>query len=284
VAQPVETNQLWFPFSIRAAQLVWRELFFTEGSYQPDPAHSPAWNRGAYLVEGLGHCGACHSPRDLLGGIEQGRQFTGAGVDGWFAPNLTGNRRLGLGRFTLDELANWLRMGEGTAPSPAPATGFTPGPLPSAVGPMAEVVHNSLRFLTPEDAQAMATYLLDLPASSTLVAGTVPAGRNPLGAQLYGEMCAACHGPAGAGMAGLAPRLAQNPVVAAPSPNTVLHMILGGQKPHHRMIAMPAFGRLLTDAQAAALASFVRAQWGNGAAGVSVDAVTAYRAKYVPAR
>jgi len=282
VHQAVQTNQLWFPFNIRLAQLVWRELFFTEGVFQPDPTRSADWNRGAYLVEGLGHCGACHSPRNFLGGIEAGRRFTGGMVDGWVAPNLTHDLRLGLGRFTLDELATWLRQGEAVAPATprdlTASNAFTPGPLPSAVGPMAEVVHNSLRFLTPPDARAMATYLLALPAASGLAGAAPPAGRNPLGAQLYGEMCAACHGPAGGGIVGLAPRLAENPVVAAPSPDDVLRMVLGGQAAHHQMGPMPAFGRMLTDAQVAALASFVRGRWGNAAAPVTAGMVAAYRA------
>ena len=134
-----------------------RELYFTEGTFEPDPGKSAQWNRGAYLVEGLGHCSACHSPRNWLGATEKDKAFTGATVDGWFALNLTSNFRTGLGDSSIDQIAAFLKTGAAKGQS-------------TSLGSMAEVVHNSLSYLTDADVRAMATYLKTLPANTSSVA------------------------------------------------------------------------------------------------------------------
>ena len=111
VRDTVAVNHLRFPFNQRWTMAGWRELFFDEGALTPDLAASASWNRGAYLVEGLGHCSACHSPRDVLGGIERRHEYTGAEIDGWFAPNISSNLHVGLGSWTADEIATYLRTG-----------------------------------------------------------------------------------------------------------------------------------------------------------------------------
>ena len=146
VRNAVDINHLRFPFDLRWSMLAWRELYFTEGTYQPDPAQTPAWNRGAYLVEGLGHCSACHSPRNVMGAIEKDKAFTGAAIDGWFALNLTSSFKTGLGDWTIDEIVAYLKSGAAKGQS-------------TTLGPMAEVVHNSLHYLTDADLKAMAEYL-----------------------------------------------------------------------------------------------------------------------------
>ncbi len=111
VRNAVDVNHLRFPFDLRWSMVAWRELYFDEGTFKPDPAQSAAWNRGAYLVEGLGHCSACHSPRNVMGAIEQDKAFTGATIDGWFALNLTEKLKTGLGDWTVDQIAEYLKTG-----------------------------------------------------------------------------------------------------------------------------------------------------------------------------
>ena len=111
VRNAVDVNHLEFPFNIRMSMLGWRELYFREGTLKPDPAKTATWNRGAYLVEGLGHCSDCHSPRNLLGGIEKAKDYTGAVIDGWFALNLTSDITIGLGASTIEEIVTYLKTG-----------------------------------------------------------------------------------------------------------------------------------------------------------------------------
>src|SRR5262245_48650944 len=160
VDHPVEVNQLRFPFSVRMTMAFWRELYFKQGQYITDFSQSPEWNRGAYLVEGLGHCSACHSPRNILGGIEQSRAFTGATVDGWFALNLTSDLRTGLGSWSVDEVMTFLKSGAAKSKS-------------TSLGDMAEVVHNSLSYVTDAALPAMAVDPKRLPR------GCSKAGRGP---------------------------------------------------------------------------------------------------------
>ena len=145
VSNRVDVNQLRFPFNQRWSMAVWRELYFSEGVFKPDAAKSAQWNRGAYLVEGLGHCSACHSPRNALGGIEKDKAFTGATIDGWFALNLTSELHTGLAQWSAQDIATYLK------------TGAAPG-RSTAFGPMALVVKNSTSFLNDADLLAMGVY------------------------------------------------------------------------------------------------------------------------------
>ena len=134
VRNAVDINHLDFPFNVRMAMGVWRELYFKEGTYQPDPTKSASWNRGGYLVEGLGHCSDCHSPRNLMGGIEKSKQFQGAVIDGWFALDLTDDISTGLGSWSAQELATYFKTGVAKDKT-------------TTLGPMAEVIRNSLTLL-----------------------------------------------------------------------------------------------------------------------------------------
>jgi mono/diheme cytochrome c family protein len=253
VRNAVEVNHLNFPFNQRWTMAGWRELFFTEGTFAPDARKSASWNRGAYLVEGLGHCSACHSPRDVLGGIEQKHQYTGADIDGWFAPNLSSNLHVGLGSWTAQEIATYLK------------TGARPGTT-TAFGPMAEVVHNSTSQLTDADLAAMGEYLKSLPPESPLrAARAAPQQSQVRGASLYMDHCSACHQAKGRGMTGIFPPLAGNGAVIARDPGNVLQAILKGIPMRNGYVAMPSFATQLNDQQVADVANYVRTSWGNTA-------------------
>jgi mono/diheme cytochrome c family protein len=297
VRHEVDVNQLRWPFDMRfAAMTAWQTLYFTPGVFQPSPDKSSEWNRGAYLVEGLGHCGACHTPRNFMGAVEPSERFTGASIDSWFAPNITPNIRHGIGQYTVEELTQFFRKGVMTRTADQFANavnvyGFSSRQsveqLPSAVGPMAEVWHNSLRFLTEDDAKAMAIYLKSLPAATsplTREEGTVQPYRLSVGARLFLENCSGCHMPNGSGAVGAAPPLVNNPMVIAPSPDNLLSMILGGQVAQHGMGGMPNFKMQFTNAEVAAVATYVRTAWGNAAPPVTAAQVGAFRQSYFPSQ
>lgn len=253
VVNQVDVNQLRFPFNQRWSMAVWRELYFTPGIFEPDPAKSAQWNRGAYLVEGLGHCSACHSPRNVLGAIEKDKAFTGATIDGWFALDLRSNLHTGLGAWSAQDIATYLKTGT----APARTTTF---------GPMALVVKNSTSHLTDADLLAMGLYLKDLPANSSLRrAAPEPDPTRVQDATLYLDHCGACHQAGGRGMPGVFPPLAGNGAVVAPDPADVLKVVLGGIPAQGRYVPMPGFASVLDDAQVAAIANYVRTSWGNAA-------------------
>jgi len=253
VRNAVDVNHLQFPFNQRLSMLGWRELYFTERTYKADPAKSPAWNRGAYLVEGLGHCSSCHSPRNGMGGIEKDKEFAGAAIDGWFALNLTSDIASGLGQWTLTEIAAYLKSGT--------YKGKT-----TVLGPMAEVVQNSTSHLTDADLAAMAEYLKSVPADSTLRAGRqILYPERQRGATVYLQYCSGCHQAKGQGVPGQFPPLAGNPVVLAPDPANVFKVVLEGIPAQGPYKPMPAFAPQLSDQQIADLVNYLRSSWGNNA-------------------
>jgi len=254
VSSLIDVNHLHFPFDERWTMAGWRELYFTEEAFRPRPNKSSAWNRGAYLVEGLGHCSACHSPRNLLGAIEKSRQFAGAVIDGWFALDLSEDITTGLGSWTIDDIATYLK------------TGALKGKT-TAIGPMAEVVHNSLQYLTDTDLRAVAEYLKAIPADSPLRTGRHrPDATRVQGANLYIDHCVGCHQSMGRGIPGVFPPLAGNGVVLASDPADILKIIVLGVPPQSGLIAMPSFAGSMSDQQIASLANYVRTSWGNTAA------------------
>jgi mono/diheme cytochrome c family protein len=248
----VDVNHLSFPFSIRMTMLAWNELYFTPGTYVPDSAKSEAWNRGAYLVEGLGHCGACHEPRNLMGATEKSAGMTGAMIGDWFATNITPNRQTGLGTWSIPQIVTFLRNGQNAHMV--------------AEGPMAEVVHNSLKYLTDADVTAIATFLSDQPAMTSPLSGPDPVAVNrATAAALYVNHCASCHGAQGAGFSYLGPPLRDNPMVVAPDPTDVVRATVGGLNAHFGRIPMPAELNGVTAGQLAQIINYVRTSWGNTA-------------------
>lgn len=270
VRQPNLPHELRFPYNQQLTLAGWRLLYFRPGVQQPDASKDARWNRGAYLVEGLGHCAACHSTRNSLGATEG---TLGGGLIptlGWYAPSLTSSAEAGLGTWSEAHIVQLL------------GTGVAPGA--SVTGPMAEVVVQSLQHMTKDDLGAMAAYLKSLPAGSS---GERPAAPRPseqtmrAGEQLYGQHCATCHGERGEGK-GPYPTLAGNRALALSEPVNAIRVVLnGGFAPgtqgNPRPYGMPPFGHVLGDAEVAALVSFLRASWGNSAAPVSSAEVNRYR-------
>ncbi len=253
VTRLVDVNHLHFPFDERWTMGAWRELYFTEGTFTPNPAKPAAWNRGAYLVEGLGHCSDCHSPRNLLGGIKKSKDFAGAPIDGWFALDLSEDITTGLGAWSVEDIATYLK------------TGAFKGKT-TAIGPMAEVIRNSLHYLTDSDLHAIAEYLKSIPADSSLRTGRRrPDATRAKAANLYIDRCMRCHQSQGRGIPGVFPPLAGNGAVLAPDPADILRAILLGIPAQNARAPMPSFAIAMSDQQIAALANYVRTSWGNTA-------------------
>lgn len=253
VSNQVQVNHLDFPFNIRSTMIVWRELFFKPGVFKPDPNQSQVWNRGAYLVEGLAHCAECHTPRNLMGAVESSKAYTGAAIDGWFALNLTSNKVMGLGTWSAQDIANYLK------------TGSFPGKTAS-LGPMQEVVHNSTSHMTDADLIAIGTYLKSLPANSALNGADRKVDATKLeGIRLYVDNCSGCHQSAGNGIPKVIPPLAGNPVVIDPTGLNIVKVIIRGIQARNGYIPMPSFASRLSDEEIAELANYIRTSWGNTA-------------------
>jgi cytochrome c553 len=271
VAQPQPPHALRFPFGSQAALAAWRALYFRPAVHRDDPARSADWNRGAYLVQGLGHCGACHGGRNALGASDGGLGGGIIPVQNWYAPALNDPRAAGVVGWPEAEVVALLK------------NGVTGGALPraSTLGPMAEVVRGSTQHLSDTDLRAMAVYLQGLPQGlahkAAPVAPAAPASPiQPIkpGAALYERHCAACHGDRGEGVPGAYPPLAGNrAVVMQPAMNLVRVLLEGGFAPatagHPRPYGMPPFATLLSNEEAAAVLTHVRSSWGNAAPAVS---------------
>jgi mono/diheme cytochrome c family protein len=273
---PNRPNDLNFPYNNRSLILGWRTLFFVEGEYQPDPSKSAQWNRGAYLVQGLGHCTMCHSPINALGGTSESRAFEGGLIpmQQWYAPSLTSNKEAGLGEWSIKDITDLL----GTGVSERGAV----------YGPMAEVVYDSLQYLTDEDLQAMAVYLKSLgqgnPADTSGAA--LPVAESSLlmalGKTVYDARCASCHGPAGAGMPPQYPPLAGNQSIQMESAVNPIRMVLNGGLPpatlgNPQPYGMPPFAQILSDDEVAAVVTYIRSAWGNRGTSVSASQANALR-------
>src|SRR6202051_4434748 len=192
VHQPVKSNTLPFPFNIREAMRPWDALYFTEGEFQPDSRQSGAWNRGAYLVQGPGHCTACHTPKTLLGGDKSGDEdLRGFNLQGWFAPYITGDVAQGLGQWSEADVTGYLKSGHNR--------------MTAATGPMAEEIVNSTSQYNDIDLQAIATYLKSLPARQEAAPARPDAASMKAGEAIYRDQCSACHGLDGKGVPMLFP-------------------------------------------------------------------------------
>lgn len=264
VRQPNRPHALRFPYNLQLSLAVWRALFFRAGPFQPDSGKPAQWNRGAYLVRGLGHCAACHAPRNFMGAIQNRHGLRGGlmPVQNWYAPSLASPAEAGLQDWSLEDAVALLKSG-------ISAKG-------AAMGPMAEVVYASTQHLSDADLQAMATFLRDLPrhAPAPQPETRVASGVLELGARLYQAQCAECHGAGGEGGGSAYPALAgHRTVTQASSANLVKIIIHGGFAPttagNPRPYGMPPFGQSLSDADIAALASYVRSAWGNQAGAVT---------------
>lgn len=259
-------HALRFPYSTQAALAGWRMLYFRAGEFQPDPQRSTEWNRGAYLVRAVAHCDACHSPRNPFGAVSRSVDLGGGLIpmQNWYAPPLTSSD------WKTDEVVSLLKGGI--------------SPRAMAMGPMAEVVYRSTQHLTLADAQAIAAYLQSPANLQESRAASQPA--NPAvfqrGAVVYGEHCAQCHGDQGEGAYPAYPALARNPSLTNPvASNAIKAVLFGGYAPataaNPRPYGMPAYAGKLSEADIAAVLTFVRASWSNAGAPVSTLEIERYR-------
>ena len=275
VRQKSRPHELRFPFNRRNLLVGWRTLYFKEGEYVPDPKQSAQWNRGAYLVEGLGHCSMCHTAINRLGGSSEAEAFEGGMIpnQNWYAPSLTSNQESGLGNWSLKDIADLLQVGVSHR-----ATVY---------GPMAEVTYNSLQYLTDEDAMAMAVYLKSLaprdapPAVSSTERLTQPAVLET-GRKIYVQQCVMCHGNEGKGFPPAYPPLAANPSITMATPVNPIRMVLNGGYPpgtrkNPRPHGMPPFLHILSDDEVAAVVTYIRVAWGNAGAPVTPAQVNELR-------
>ena len=270
VTQANQPHQLRFPYSLQISLAAWRMLYFKPEVFRPETNQSVDWNRGAYLVQGLGHCSACHSARNPLGGSE-GESLSGGMIpaQGWYAPAL--NAR---GDWQQDHLAALLKTGV--------------SPRAAVFGPMAEVVKESLQYLNDGDINAIAVYLKALPAEAKPAAFEREGAPEAVaflaaGAKLYEKHCAECHGAEGKGQSPAYPPLAGNQALIMTNAVNPIRMVLnGGFAPatagNPRPYSMPPFSHTLNDLEVAQLVSYLRSAWGNNAPPVNATDVNRFRA------
>ena len=290
IVEPNRPTDLRFPYRVRSLMAAWDRLYAPKSGYQADPRQSVEWNRGAYLVEGLGHCSACHTPHGMFGqeaafdGTDNQIFLSGYSLAGWYAPSLRGHAAQDDNQWNQQALATYLRSGR--------------LPNGAAFGPMTEVINDSTQYLHDDDLNAIATYL----SSPALQAGGAPAnlsmaapgapdasatalrtghlGSN--GAGLYLNNCAACHRTDGTGAMPTFPSLTGNAAVNSADPTSLIRIVLSGARMPSTdaaptPLAMPDFGWRLSNEQVANLLTFVRSSWGNRAPAVGVDDVAKVR-------
>jgi mono/diheme cytochrome c family protein len=261
-------NRLPFPLNIRFMIKGWNLLFLRSKDFQPDPNQSAAWNRGAYLVEGLAHCGGCHTPKNLLGADKAGKAFHGGDLDNWVAPDLTANVRTGLGDWSADDITEYLSAGRNAHAN--------------AGGAMADVITYSTSLMTDADRQAIVAYLETQPASPTAPVISIDGGTMRRGAAIYSDACAACHLENGVGQPRYIPPLDHNAMLQQTDPTGVVHLILAGSRTgdspsRPSPLAMPSFAWKLSDQEVADVATFIRNAWDNQATPVQANEIATVR-------
>ena len=270
VKNKVVANQLPFPLNIRLSMWGWNLLNFDPQPFVADEKQTAEWNRGAYLVQGPGHCATCHSPKSFLGADKDSQFLQGASLQGWYAPNITADPHIGIGSWSEDEIVTYLK------------TGSTDKTIAS--GPMAEAIAQSTSLMKEQDLKAIAVYLKSLSPGSTDKPTALKAddARMVAGAAIYHDTCSACHGQEGKGAMPLFPALAGNSLVQQPSPETLAHVVLAGSQavytPSKQTTpAMPSFAWRLNDQQISDVLTYVRNSWGNAAAPVNASDVSDIR-------
>lgn len=279
VSQPNRRHELKFPYNHRSLLAAWRRLYFRPGVYEPDPGHDAEWNRGAYLVQGIAHCSACHETRNALGGTRAKAGPSGGLVLDWYAPSLISPSEAGVQHWTTTDIVTLLQTGRVSTDSAHASTS----------GPMAEVVAAGLQYVSEQELHAMAAYLKSLSAGDQAGdANTAPPKYElppqllEAGKELYDKHCADCHGHQGEGHEPAAPALANNRTVTLPAAVNPIRMILfGGYSPatsgNPRPFGMPPFSLTLSDEEIAEVLDYVRTSWGNSAPPVYGEDVSANR-------
>ena len=275
---PKVSESLAWPYNSAVAIAIWRSLFFSSGTYKPQDSKSNEWNRGAYLAQGLGHCAACHSPRNAWGASGEINDFSGGLMPlvNWYAPSLMSAQETGLAQQSISEIALLLKSGKN-------ATAV-------ASGPMAEVVQHSMQHWPEADLLALATYLKEQAQTNSVsdITNKSSITKSPgnflnLGAKIYEQHCEQCHQAQGQGVTHAYPALAQNRAVLLSDPTNLVQAVLYGGYPaattlNPRPFGMPPFVLTLEDREIAAVLTHLRSQWGNQAAEVTPLQVNRTRA------
>jgi mono/diheme cytochrome c family protein len=261
--------QLRWPLNYRVVMRLWDYLFFQPGIFEPDQQKSAEWNRGGYLVRGVAHCGACHSPKNVFIADKRGSAFGGASVDGWFAPRLDNAARSGLKSWSVDDIAEYLASGRNGKSH--------------ADGPMAQVVINSTSKMSDADIRAIAVYLKDLPAGVPEPATAAPPpAEMSAGKALYDHACISCHEADGSGAPRIYPPLPGNANLQSAEPASTLRIILDGAQTVTTARApntgsMPGYAGQMSDQEIADVTNYIRNSWGNAAPLVSAAEVAKAR-------
>jgi mono/diheme cytochrome c family protein len=278
VAQPTRAVAANWPWTIRWPLGFWNLAFLNDRRFTPDASKSDQWNRGAYLVEALEHCGECHTPRRWTQSLDNGRKFAGAVQQGWKAYNITSSQQSGLGGWSDDAVAAYLMTGHADSHS-------------SAGGPMAEAVADSLSHVSPDDVHAMVAYLRSIPAieDEPAIAQNPPASTNGkpaggLGEQVFAGNCANCHDWDGKGVQSPYAALAGSRAVNDPSATNLMTVLLSGSKAKlpAQHVFMPPFERGHSDDELAAVINFVSGYFGNGQAHVTAADIADARKSLPP--
>jgi mono/diheme cytochrome c family protein len=284
VHAPTPATDLQFPYNQRYLMRAWRLLYVPAHPFQPDTGKPADWNRGYYLVEAMGHCGECHTPRTSLYGLDDSRKFAGTVTEGWKAYNITSDKQSGIGAWSDAQIASYLSQGY------ADGRG-------AASGSMAEAVEHSLRFLTPDDIHAMVAYLRTIPPQKTEegppVALDPPAVKvstayspapdeahaDTLGLQIFEGACASCHGWNGKGLEHPNAALLGSQTVNDPHATNLLQVVLHGASvtTQQGQAFMPPFGAAYSDTEIAAVANYVLAHFGDKHGAVTPADVAAAR-------
>jgi mono/diheme cytochrome c family protein len=281
VHAPAPQNTLSFPFNQRSLMGVWALLFNSDKRFEPRTGRDPQWNRGAYLVEAMAHCGECHTPRNLMQALNQREKFSGAVQAGWRAYNITSDPKSGIGAWSEADLAHYLSMGH------ADGRG-------TATGPMGEAVDNSLQYLTQGDIAAMVTYLRSVspiatsdlpepkagPAPASYAEG-VAANADSRGKAVYAGACAGCHDWTGVSPVIPYATLTGVRSVNDPTATNVVQIILSGahRQTSEARTTMPAFGSAYSDVEIASLANYVTARFGAQPSAVTAQNIATLRAQ-----
>jgi mono/diheme cytochrome c family protein len=256
-------NRLVFPTNIRFGMTFWDWLFLDKSPFKPEPAKSAQWNRGAWLVNVPGHCGGCHTAKTFLFTDKPDRYLQGETIDGWFAPNLTGSKRTGLGQWNVADIETYLKTGQNR--------------FGRAVGAMQDVVRVSTSQMTDADRNDIATYLKSIPAAPEQRVSKPDEAAMQLGEAVFVQRCSVCHSADTRSY----PGLAGNSVVRQPNPATLVRVILQGSQsvptPGKAVgYSMPAFPTLSNE-ELGAVATYVRNAWGNRSSPVSESEVKEIR-------
>lgn len=266
------------PFAFRFVMKIWNAMFFEEGRYVADSSQSEEWNRGAYLVNGLGHCSACHTPRNLALAEKSSQHLWGAVMPDivlegvyrpWFAINLTQTKNGGLGAWSADDIRRYLKTGHNR--------------WAGTFGPMNEVIANSLSHMTDDDAKAMAAYIKSLPPAPDSPPMQLTEEEKKAGEALYDKHCEECHASSGRGGFMKAPPIAGSAIVQGLEPASLINIILYGAEPAKGLNppgaweSMRSFRDRMTDEEVASVANYVRSSWNNTGRKITAQEVAKHR-------